>query len=154
MQPYKKEYTTLGIAAAGCYATCPPVQYGNGTTVESSVSIPDSRLIPYLGDLADGGVVIDKRPCIKRDDFVHWIVKGPMLKESLPGGCRNVPFSRDIIPCDDPKACGGYDYIALDLYMELWRGLGARIGTRVGDVIKWEDGEVFPIPPEEERFQS
>jgi len=143
---YKKQYTTLGIAAAGVYAT-------SGS--KSSSQIPDNRLHAYLGDLVEGGQVMDKRPCLEHPDFFLMVFSGPMLKEDLPPGTCNKAFSREVLLCTaaDFPNLGGYDYLSLDLYTELWRQLGARIGKRIGDFIHWEDGECQPIPLEADRWK-
>lgn len=80
------------------------------------------------------------------------VVSGPMLKESLPSGCKQVLFEGPT-PVKEGEKFGGFDYIALDVYLDIWRRFGARIGKRMGESIQWEDGEVFPIPPFAERFQ-
>ena len=144
---YKKEYTTLGIAAAGVYATAP----SKWSDTAAHLTIYDSRLTPYLGDLAEGGVVFDKRPCVDRDDFCSMVVSGPMLKESLPSG-HYQDWDRKVVPVTSETKLGGFDYIALDVYLDIWRKAGAKIGIRKGDSIHWESGEVFPIPPEENRY--
>lgn len=149
---YKSEYTTLGIALAGVYATAP-----NKWSADSAcqISIPDRRLSAYLGDLVDGGVVVDKRTC-KEEDIIQWVCSGPMLKESLPDSTHE-NFERQLIhtTLEDilARKIGGFLYIALDLYLALWKYLGARVGRRIGNVIVWE-GELFeqPIPPVESRW--
>lgn len=148
---YRKEYTTLGIALAGVYASAP----NQWSDHAASISIPDNRLTPYLGDLAEGGVVVDKRS-VPIARLVELSVSGPMLKESLPAGTKDV-FSfdeRKPVPVVEGEKLGGFDYIALDVYLNIWRKAGARIGKRVADAIHWEDGEVYPIPPEAERWQA
>lgn len=150
-EAYKKEYTTLGIAGGGVYATAP--SQWSDTAV--SITIYDRRLIPYLGNLVEGGVVIDKRPCVDRDDFVAMVVSGPMLKESLPAGCKEVfdfAIPRTVVPVVQGETLRSLDYIALDVYLDIWRKVGAKIGKRVGDTIVWENGYIFPIPPEDQRF--
>lgn len=144
---YKNSYTYLGIAAAGVYAN-------EGDNV--SVSIPDRRLIPYLGDLCQGGVVLDKRPCVDKAGFFRLVVDGPLMKESLPGGTMIPHYSRqrEIVPCLDASLAGCDAYVAKDIYVEMWKKFGARVGYRVKDTIHWDDGEVFPIPSEEDRWKA
>ena len=143
MNAYKQEFTTLGIASAGVYATI-------GDNV--SVNIPDNRLAPYFGDLAENGIVIDKRPCVERDDFAHMVVSGPMFKESLPEktvlGWDRIPK-----PCNDWRDAKSFDYISIDVYLDMWRNVGAKIGRRVGNTIVWECGQVSDIPSVENRWQ-
>jgi hypothetical protein len=144
---YKPEYTILGIALAGVHAKARS-QWG-----ECSITMYDNRLFPYLGNLLEGGTVIDKRSC-KEEDIVQWVIKGPMLKESLPAGHKDGLWGTGPIKCEDPKSCSSMDYIALDLYVKLWSDMGARVGTRQGNYIVWNDGEVQTIPSVESRWQQ
>ena len=156
---YKQEYSTLGIALAGVHATAPN-QWSSSTAI--SIQIPDKRLNCYLGNLIEGGTVIDKRTC-DEDDVFEYVVSGPMLQESLPNGTMSAAFCSDShslqrrnvpIKCEDVRKCKSFDYIALDLYCELWSGLGARIGKRLGDTIMWNDGEIQSIPSVDERWSQ
>lgn len=156
MDPYKQEYTTLGIAAAGCYATAP-----NPWSKDSaaSITIYDRRLTAYLGELVEGGIVIDKRPCVNRDDFVSMVVSGPMLQESLPHDTKRGWDSTEPCTLEQAREAKGFDYLSLNLYIQVWAEKGARIGVRVGDKVYWNDGPLFgwgipqDIPPAELRYQ-
>lgn len=141
MGKYKKSYSILGIGDGGVYAK-------EGDNV--SVSIPDTRLSSYFGDLKEGGIVIDKRPCVDHPDFVRMVINGPMLKEALPPGHKD-NFG-EISPCDNPEKAGWMTYVSLDLYLKLWEKLGAKIGKRIKNKIKWNDGTMEVIPPWKERF--
>jgi hypothetical protein len=141
---YENKYTTLGIAAGGVYATI-----GD----DCNVTMYDRRLSPYYGDLAEGGIVIDKRPCLSHSSFIEMVISGPMLKESLPSHSCERMFS-DVQPCDDARCCKGMDCISMDLYLDLWRPLGAKIGKRVGNEIVWENGDVSVIPDEKDRWKN
>ncbi len=150
-KPYKSEYTTLGIAMAGVYATC----HNPLGDMACSVTIYDTKIEAYYGDLVEGGVVIDKRPCVDREDFVSMVVSGPMLKESLPSGHKEVfdfGYPRTLVACSAEDKFSGFDYIALDIYLGIWRKAGAQIGKRVGNEIHWEDGTTVPIPEASQRF--
>jgi hypothetical protein len=152
MDAYKKEYTTLGVGGGGVHATAPS-QWSDTT---AQITIYDRRLTPYFGDLVEGGVVIDKRPCVDRDDYVKMVVSGPILQESLPPGHKNVfdyGSPRTIIPCTTEDKFSGLDYVSLDIYLALWSKMGAKIGKRVGDEIHWENGEITSIPPAELRWK-
>jgi hypothetical protein len=46
------------------------------------------------------------------------------------------------------------DCISMDLYLDLWRPLGAKIGKRVGNEIVWENGDVSVIPDEKDRWKN
>lgn len=147
-EAYKPEYTTLMIAMGGCYATAP----GEYSSTYNHISIPDGRMTCYFGDVVEGGWVVDKRPCIDREDFVHMVVCGPLLKESLPDGMKLELFSNQPKVCEDAKECSGSDYVSLDLYLKLWRDMGARLGQRKDNEVHWENGEVTDIPNETERY--
>jgi hypothetical protein len=155
---YKSEYTTLGIGSAGVYATGRTVVGLNSTTTSSS-SIPDRRLTPYLGDMVEGGIVLDKRPCIHRDDFVHMIVSGPMMNQDLPHDSKKGWGPTESCDLEDARKCKGLDYLSLNLYIQLWVEKGARVGVRVGDKVYWNDGpnygfgKIQDIPLAESRWQ-
>lgn len=145
VEPYKQEYTTLGIALSGVYATI-------GSNC--SVSIPDRRLFSYLGCLVDGGTVIDKRTC-KDEDIVRNVISGPMLKEDLPAGHISPPWGeREPIKWDGIRKFSSMDFIALDIYVKFWQDMGAKVGIRKGDRIYWNDGDCQKIPPEESRWMQ
>lgn len=148
VEEYKQEYTTLGIALAGCYATAP------GYTKDStcSITIYDKRLNAYLGNLVEGGTVIDKRTCAE-SDVIQYVFNGPMLKETLPSGTVDRMWEKGPMPYDGSEYRSS-DFIALDLYISFWKNLGARIGKRIGDSIHWNDGEIQAIPSAEMRWQQ
>lgn len=155
---YKNEYIHLGIADGGCYADCES-NFSHDTAAH--ITIYDRRLTPYLGDLKQGGIVIDKRPCIRRNDFVKNVVRGPMLNVMLPHDTINSVMAKRNLACtiEQARTAGGYDYISLNLYVQYWAELGARIGVRVGDKVYWNDGPLFgfgvpqDIPSVENRWQ-
>lgn len=148
---YKQEYIYLGIALAGVYAKGRTKVTENSVTTFNS-SIPDNRLYPYYGNLVEGGVIVDKRTC-QECDVVVMAVNGPILKDELPAGHKQSLFDPPT-PCSDPTECKGFDYISMDLYLKLWRGLGAKIGERRGNLIQWENGHTEDIPPFEKRFEA
>jgi hypothetical protein len=147
-EQYKKEWEFCGIAQAGVYAATVKVSFGSSSS-RASVTTYDPRLRCEVGNLIEGGVVVDKRT-VSSDDLIHYVVAGAMLDLDLPAGhCKGWG---DIEPCEDAKARKGFDFVSLDLYLKLWRSLGARIGVRKGDEIHWEDGRVWQIPSVEERY--
>lgn len=153
--PYEQKYLTLGIGAAGVYATAPN-PYGD---TPASVSISDTRLRAYFGEVVEGGRVMDKRT-VDPYKLVHWVISGPMEKASLPPQTVERfawKFGGDnLTHCEDAITghCGSLDYISTDLYDKLWRELGAGIGFRRGDFIEWEDGSHTAIPPFEKRWEG
>jgi len=152
---YQQQYLTIGIALAGVYATGIPKVYSNSQT-RSHSNIPDNRLTPYLGELVEGGVVIDKRT-VDESVLIQYVISGPMLDETLPDGHlsrlfeKPEPFSSDMGHLCDLK---GFDYLSLDLYVNLWQFLDAKIGYRIGNVIEWSDGNITDIPSFETRFAA
>lgn len=144
---YKKEYTILGIGDGGCWARAK----SNFSDTSASITIYDKRLSCYYGDVIEGGIVIDKRPCVKRKDFVRLAFKCAILNEGLPPKSKQ-GWDMKIVPCVDARDAGGMDYISLDIYLNLWESFGARIGTRVGDEIVWRDGTKTAIRPESKRW--
>lgn len=146
LDSYKREYTYLGIGDAGVYAEAP----NKYSKHPASITIYDTRLSAYFGDLAEGGIVVDKRPCTNRDDFVKAVVSGPMRGSWLPEKTRE-GFGGNV-SCNDANEAGALDYVSTDLYLDLWRDKGARIGKRVGDEIHWEDGKHESIVPVSQRW--
>lgn len=146
-----KAITTLGIAAAGVYGTAP-----NEWSKDSAVRITfyDTKLTPYFGDMAEGAVVIDKRPCIDHPDFYKMVIAGPMLRESLPAGHKKGFDDKEPVPCENVNDCKGFDYIALDLYVRLWEDMGAKVGYRRGNKIVWNNGSESAIPAAKDRYQD
>ena len=146
---YKQEYIYLGIALSGVYA-CGETKYGENSKTTCSIEIPDRRLTPYLGNMKEGSFVVDKRTCAQ-EDIIHWVISGPMVDFDLPEKTRK-DWDK-IVACSDIKECSSMNYVSFDLYIDLWRSLGARVGKRVGDVIKWENGEETIIPEFDCRWQ-
>ena len=136
----EEKWTYLGICDAGAHG-----KVGDNT----SITTYDRRLDKYYWRLGEGGVVVDKRPCMEKDASacIHGIVSGPMLKMSLP--LKSKDAWRGIEPCQDAKECGSLSYVSTDLYLSYWRVLGARLGKREGDTIVWEDGSKEQILPGE-----
>lgn len=169
---YNPEYTYLAIAEAGCYANAPNRFEGE---IPASVTIPDNRLSCYYGDVVEGGTIMDKRPAFQRNDSacVRAVYSGPMLQDNLPaltlkrcqwmeGDQLLTADSESVIMEEEGfflKSGGqriklsAFDHLSLDLYCQLWRQLGARVGKRVGMTIRWEDGEDELIRPESERWK-
>lgn len=152
---YKVQYTIMGIALAGVWAHSPNPY---SATSPISTTIPDNRLMPYLGEVVEGGTVIDKRLC-SEGKLIDLVMSGPMLQESLPSRTVNGALTKDhrTVGIETPASeagLKGFDYVSLDLYLELWREAGALIGKRQGEKIVWEDGRETVIPSESERFRN
>lgn len=147
---YEPQYCYLGIALAGTYGTSPTIKTAWGTQ-KSSTSGMIGKLDPYLGDMLEGGIVVDKRS-VPEKDIISEVFSGPMLDMDLPSRSKNVVFGEPA-PCEPGEKLGGLDTISMDLYLLRWEKLGARIGYRLGNNIIWNDGEVMPIPSEEDRWK-
>ena len=135
----KDRWTLGGIALAGVYGNAP-----NTWASYSSASITtyDKRPECYFWRLADGAPFVDKRPCGEETIYRN-VVGGPMVEPSLPDGY--VYGFQPPRPAEPGEKFGSLTMIATDLYLALWRGLGARIGFRRGNVMAWEDGTTEPI---------
>lgn len=141
-------YTVLGITLAGCWARQEPIHsvYSNGVSSVSKISvyIPDLEIEKYFVYLTEGGTVIDKRSIESVDIITDWVVKGPMLDETLPPDTKKVLFQGELA-CTDAKDCSGIESVSLNLYCQLWESLGAKIGKRAGNTIEWSNGEKYEI---------
>lgn len=141
-------------------------EYGGSKT---SITIYDTRLTPYLGNLKPGAVVIDKRELRSHPMFVRWVLGCPMVDLSLKGS-ETDPIDRDAAARMAPALEGafgtlaemaasdpdytGLDHVSLDAYVAWWRKRGAKIGKRKGNRIAWEDGSFTQIPTEALRYAS
>jgi hypothetical protein len=139
------------------------------TTDGGTVTFYDRRLAPYLGELIEGGYVLDKRaPLAARPALA---VLSPLCKGNLAAGERD-PFrdaegsivAQAIAGAPDNPACGlarlalaapqsgAFDDVAPDIFAEWWRAQGARVGRRRGAVIVWDDGATEVIRPFARRY--
>jgi hypothetical protein len=141
MEAYNARYEFLGIAFGGVHAN-----FAN-----CSVSIPDSRIRPYFGDVKEGGTVLDKRHC-GIDVVASTTMRAPMLKLSLPPQTVSAYVDDCTRTLTDPEEAGGMDYVSLDLYVQFWTSRGAKSGVRLGNAIVWQDGTTTAIPAENDRW--
>lgn len=154
--PYVPRYLCLEATLDGLQA-----QTGTPAT---HTSIPDGRLTPYLGELREGGIVIDRRAALWHD--VRLAFRSPLLDASLRAGTVARPRPSELYPGGtaavwdrgapevlepSPEGYDGLDRVALDLYTRFWQGAGARVGRRRGDAILWDDGTTTAIPLPEHR---
>jgi len=162
---YEKQYDLL-TRGVGPHGSVGAESDGEGFFSRCSTTMYDRRLGPYLGDVKEGGVVVDKWN-VPFGKGANLVVNGPMVKLGLPPGTIE-KFSETISDVmlmglegefqtmaqhkhKNPK-WSGFDYISLDLYLDLWRRAGARIGKRIGNEIQWDDGTVSQIPNEDQRY--
>jgi hypothetical protein len=159
---YELRLAVLSIGLAGCY--------GDGID-GSRISYYDTRLRPYLGELVEGGYVIDKSSVLEAKPDLA--VLSPMCNGKLPPGTRDVfpgaegsivaqsiandpynpaaPLARIMLAVPD---CGAFDDVAPDVYAAWWAKHGARIGQRKGNKIVWSDGTEETIPPFAQRYEE
>jgi hypothetical protein len=159
---YDQRLSVLGIGLGGCH----------GETVDGGhITYYDSRLKPYLGELVEGGYVIDKSAVLQ--DKPSLALLSPMCRGNLPTGSTEAfniapdNFVANAIANDthNPAApiarmmlalpkCGAFDYLAPELYSAWWLKQGARVGQRTGDRIVWSDGVEEAIPAFEDRYKE
>lgn len=117
-----------------------------------SVSYRSDDLNYCLKDAVEGCIIVDKSEC--GDDAVSFVINGPMVNLQLPPNTIKKFSGRETRAFMLPalggefqslatKALkdedwGGLDYISLDLYVEAWRGLGAKIGYFRGGKVEWD----------------
>lgn len=151
---YKVEYHILSRSprGSGCGA--------EGATF--SASIPDRRLAPYLGQVIEGGFVVDKAPIAYHTDFISWVLQAPLVKVGLEDAEREAcptPSATMVLGLggmygalartmtEQPELMGdGMNWVSPEVYVRYWAGKGARVGVRQGDVVQWNDGSITPIP--------
>lgn len=162
MRPYRGTFTVLSLGLGGLSA-----QTGERGV---SISIPDRRLVCYYGDLAEGGIVLDKRRVLEEDPSLAF--RSPILASHLPPGTIEPPGQPDrvlaqgmlgmfgeahaalITATAEPEGYNGLALVATDVYVQFWRRHGARVGQRAGAQVLWEDGRAEPIPSAEERYKD
>lgn len=138
--------------------------YDYGTSRWSS-SKRDRRLAPYLGELSEGGVVIDKLATGAKG--VNFIINGPMVDLTLAGDAyEEAPMPsewlmaglqgsyKSMATARVETSWQGLSSVGITKYMQLWRGLGASVGIRSGDRIIWENKEDTLIPTFEARYEE
>ena len=117
-----------------------------------------------MNDLAEGGYVIDLRPLANHPQLYHWVFCSPMpnghiegdeidrfsdkereiaseLLFGLEGDFQRVAelaVNRIGEPLDG--SAGPFDYVSSTYLAAYWANRGARIGKRVGNILRWSDG--------------
>ncbi len=89
-------------------------------------------------DVAEGAVIIDKRPISDVSTVLGLPYVDLRLGRLTARGCyQTVTFDsmKDVFAAD-PMSIGAS--VSLDIYTELCRAHGARVGYRIGDSIEWE----------------
>lgn len=157
-ETYEEKFAILQVALGGV----------SGQTVDgASCTIYDCRLSPYLGEVVEGGYVLDKRAVLEENPALAFL--SPMCRGDLPAGTirrfrESVPHPEDSIvaqsiitspehplrglvglmcQCAD---CESFDDVAPDVFAAWWADKGARVGRRRGNEIVWANGDVTAIP--------
>jgi hypothetical protein len=165
MDEYEPEYAVLSRGLGGCHAD---------TIDGASVTIYDSRLQAYLGNVVEGGYVIDNRAVLDRNPGL--VLRSPMCEAKLLPGSIN--RFRDACPAPErsivaaaiasnpengycglarlmlacPDAFEGFNFVAPDVYAGWWLQNGARVGERHGKYVLWSDGKEELILAAERRY--
>lgn len=136
----KYEFVYLGRGDSSCYGTCPVQRHGTSVTT-SNVSGMYGELSEYFDCLLEDGIVCDKRPCFEnnREAATAHVFRGPMLNIEFPPGHIQQLFE-DVRPIKTGERIGSVDHVSMDIYLNGWRKLGAKIGVRKDNFIVWEDG--------------
>jgi len=134
--------------------------YSDGNSWLSGYDNPDSLDLtkPHkLESVYDGAVLVDKRSVLQVNPRLA--IDSPMVKVSLP---PNTIDSVDVRLTDLFRLGGsfkqlaamalrdsnwsGLDHISIDLWVKMWRGHGAKIGTVKGTTLTWEtEPEQLPL---------
>lgn len=159
MTVYQQRLATLEIGLAGVHG-----EMVNG----GSITIYDTRLSPYFGELVEGGYVIDKAEVLDRKPGLA--ISSPMCRGNLAAGTREVctvkadpvmvgalsqaeAFGGLALLLAAAPSCGAFDDVAPDVFAAWWADKGARVGQRQGNAIHWQDGTVEQIRPFDQRWQ-
>ena len=144
IRTYSKPLLYLGRSAAGCYGRMAVQKReisGGGYSLEDpSISGLHESLDRYYHWLVQGGSVCDKSPVFRTNYSVasNMVVSGPMLKIDLPKNTVKSFFGSPKIYGGDPLTGG--ELVSLDIYLNLWEKVWARVGQRMGRYIVWRDG--------------
>ncbi len=113
-----------------------------GTSSLSGIHEPLEVFATTESRLAEGAYIVDKRPC--GADGIAAVYSGPMAKVGLPALTISRMWEKDqtfasmldALACEDTNK--GMTFVSLDIYVALWRNVGARIGRKVNGQIVWE----------------
>lgn len=162
MRPYAEIVigTTGAVRGEGLYD--PP-------THNTHWSASNMWLKRSLGELAEGGYIIDLRPLVEHPNIVSWVVQAPLCSGRIKGDIERLPdnvrqAAREMAPFldgdyqglaamaaqsvgepEDSSSAGPFDSVSAEYLAIYWGSRGARVGKRVGDKIVWSDGDEEPI---------
>jgi hypothetical protein len=107
------------------------VHYDNGSL--SGYHRPETFQTDPSYGLRAGTPVIDKTVS---PHIVAVAISGPLLCTTLPSGTMRTLFGAE--EPYEAKRCGCMTQVALDVYLQIWRDGGARMGIWDGQRISWE----------------
>ena len=129
----------------------------HGEGDRSRVSFYTTHLDDCLDYALESCTILDKS-MVAESDLIHNVISGPMVDVSLPpntvdrfstkdkqtaskmlpglGGAYSVLAKAAIE--ETPEKYGSLDRLSLDLYVDFWRKLGAKVGTYTNGKVQWE----------------
>ena len=166
-ETYEERFALLQVALGGV----------SGQTVDgASCTVYDRRLMPYLGEVVEGGYVLDKRSVLEEKPSLALL--SPMCRGDLPAGTvrrfrDSVPHPEESIVAQaivqspehplrglvalmllDGAELESFDEVAPDVFAAWWARRGARVGRRRGNEIVWANGDVTVIPAFARRWEG
>lgn len=126
-----RQYLLLSQALSSPHAILPSLKT-EGSITRRSVSGLNGKLEDHIPEVLEGGWILDKR-CVPESLLIQWVIAGPMLQDDLPPGCRLDLWDKPIAcTVDDLYGKGepegvSMTYVSLDLYVGLWKKLGAKV---------------------------
>jgi len=142
MNEWHRRYGIIGRGKAGWHAAAHNVS-SSGGTLDGYVAQADEGALVYDGDGAD------------YDTFARLVISGPMVDPGLaPGTVKRFTDTETAARMADglegafkalaelaqDATYGGLDYVAVDVYEGLLRGVpGVKIGHVRAGVVEWED---------------
>ncbi len=129
----------------------------HGEGDKSRVSFYTNRLDDCLDYATEGCTILDKS-MVAESDLIHNVISGPMVDVSLPPNTvdrfttKDKQTASNMLPGlggayavlaktaieETPEKYGSLDKLSLDLYVDLWRKLGAKVGTYTKGKVVWE----------------
>lgn len=98
---------------------------GGKSTSQSTLSHYGDTWTTHRDEMSADCVAVDLT-AIPYEDLVGFSISGPMVNPAVPNGHIRKMFSGDS-PYDPAGDIGGFDYVSVDVYVNLARQAGARI---------------------------
>jgi hypothetical protein len=169
---YNPELQTLERGLGGCHGHG---LHHDGNTY--TISMYDSRLSCYYGDLAEGGFVIDKKAVLETrpglavssplcdprltedevDRLADHVTKDSFLLNTFcnepDSGFHGVACLAKASLASPDKEPGAFDHVSPAALARWWASRGARVGKRQGSYIVWNNGDYEAIRPAVYRYK-